>query len=373
MNQRNVHRFCMLLLAFAISVRVLCATGVEARATQALRAWERAPWLLAAVLRCEQEQEQLDPQPQKVWVVELAAQPQEKQPDIPQSQDMPQTGQTQPQAEAPIQAQEIQPQPEPQDIEPQPSAALAFSESEADAITIGGACSYAVDKQALLTRESALDFSVPGPKVLIVHTHSSEAYTPEAGWEYTPSDTLRTTDAARSVIRVGDEIAAVLNERGIETLHDTALNDYPSYDGAYARMQETIGRYLAEYPSIQMVIDVHRDAAEDAAGNPVALKQTVADEACAQLMLVVGTDEGGLEHPNWQENLANALKLQALLNRSAPGLCRDLDLRTERFNQNLTPGSILCEFGATGNTLLEAVRSGRIFGEALAELIEGIA
>ena len=89
---------------------------------------------------------------------------------------------------------------------------------------------------------------------------------------------------------------------------------------------------------------------------------------CAQVMLVVGTDQGGLEHPDWQENLANALKMQALLNRMAPGLCRDIDLRTERFNQHETPGSLLVEFGCTGNTLAEALRSAEYFGRAVCQL-----
>ena len=88
-------------------------------------------------------------------------------------------------------------------------------------------------------------------------------------------------------------------------------------------------------------------------------------------MLVVGTDEGGLSHPDWQENLANALKLQALLNRAAPGLCRSLDLRTERFNQHETPGSLLIEIGSTGNTLAEALRSARILADALIVQIRG--
>ncbi len=254
-----------------------------------------------------------------------------------------------------------------------PPEPLSFSESEAAAITVGGRCSYDFDKTALLTRASAMDFSQAGPKVLIVHTHSSEAYTPEPGWEYEASDPLRTENARFSVIRIGTRIAEILEENGIETMHDTALNDYPSYSGAYDRMAETIAGYLAQYPSIQMVLDVHRDAASDAAGNPVSLTQAVDGETCAKLMLVIGTNEGGLTHPNWQENLANALKVQALTERKAPGLMRDLDLRTERFNQNLTPGSMLVEFGSTGNTLQQALRSAEYFGRALAALIKGCA
>ena len=193
----------------------------------------------------------------------------------------------------------------------------------------------------------------------------------EAGFEYPESDALRTLDERYSVIRVGNEIADILTEAGISVLHDTQPNDYPNYNGAYERMRQTIEEYLAEYPSIRMVLDVHRDAAEDADGNPVALTAEIDGEACAELMLVVGTDEGGLTHPDWQENLANALKVQALLNRSAPGLCRNLDLRTERFNQHETPGSLLVEVGASGNTLAEALRTARIFGQALTAFLRG--
>lgn len=247
---------------------------------------------------------------------------------------------------------------------------LLFDPAEADAITITGSCSYSVDKQALLTRPSALKPSSEGPQVLIVHTHSSEAYTPEPGWEYTASDELRTEQADYSVIRIGSRVAELLTENGISVLHDTALNDYPTYNGAYARMETTIDRYLAEYPSIRMVLDIHRDAASNPDGTPLAHTVTLAGQDCAQLMLVVGTDEGGLTHPDWQENLANALKLQALLNRSAPGLCRDLDLRTERFNQHETPGSLLVEFGSTGNTLQQALRSAEYFSAALVTFLQ---
>ena len=244
----------------------------------------------------------------------------------------------------------------------------SFSAAEADAIAIGGASTYSVDKRTLLTRETALELDGENPKVLIVHTHSCEAYTPEEGWEYTSSDPFRTEDAERSVIRIGTRLTEILNEYGVGAIHVTELNDSPSYNGAYERMRQTIEAYLAKYPSIQMVLDVHRDAADDPAGMPVSFAATVDGARCAQLMLVVGTDEGGLTHPDWQENLANALKMQALLNRMAPGLCRDIDLRTERFNQHETPGSLLVEFGCTGNTLAEALRSAEYFGRAVCQL-----
>lgn len=335
------------MLVFSILVRVLLATGAEAHAQTLLSGMlpDRPPQTAEA---------------ERVWPVHIYM--------------------SEPQAESASASAEAAPEPSGQALPPEPPEAeapaappLCFDAAEADAIDITGACSYEVDKAALLTRPSALDFSGAGPKVLIVHTHTSEAYTQSDGWTYEESDELRTADAAQSIVRVGDEIAAVLESHGIETLHETALNDYPSYNGAYARMETTIEDWLTQYPSIQMVLDVHRDAVEDRAGFPAALTAKIDGEEYARLMLVVGTDEGGLTHPRWQENLANALKLQALVNRSAPGLCRDIDLRTERFNQHETDGSLLCEFGASGNTLSQALRTARVFADVLVSFINGVA
>ena len=333
------NRFCMSLVAFAVIVRLLLATGVSAALDSAVG--------LAPKLEAPDE-----PDVFLLEILEPETAPSEPpvQPEIAAASEAP--------AEKETEAEPVDPP-------------LVFSADEADAIGIVGACSYQPDKQALLTRPSALSLSDDGPAVLIVHTHSSEAYTMEVGFEYQESDALRTLDERYSVIRVGDEIADILTEAGISVLHDTQPNDYPNYNGAYERMRQTIEGYLAEYPSIQMVLDIHRDAAEDADGNPVALTVEADGEACAELMLVVGTDEGGLSHPDWQENLANALKIQTLLNRSAPGLCRNLNLRTERFNQHETPGSLLVEVGASGNTLAEALRSARILGQALAVFLRG--
>ena len=337
-NDSFESRFCIGLIVFAAAMRLVLAVGAA----------DAAPSGTVAA-----------PEPDVFLLEILAAAPE----DTPE-ETLPAVTQQEP--------DEIPEEPEP---EPEPEAPACsppvFTAKEADAIELAGACSYTPDKQALLLRPSALDFDQDGPTVLIVHTHSSEAYTMETGFEYPESDELRTQDSRYSVIRVGEELASILTDAGISVLHDTAPNDYPNYNGAYERMRQTIEGYLAEYPTIQMVLDIHRDAAEDADGNPVALTAEVGGEDCAELMLVVGTDEGGLSHPDWQENLANALKLQALLNRAAPGLCRSLDLRTERFNQHETPGSLLIEIGSTGNTLAEALRSARILADALIVQIRG--
>lgn len=244
-------------------------------------------------------------------------------------------------------------------------------ETEADIpaeVDVDNTCGAVFDQAALLAQPLTLT-AADGPVVLIVHTHATEAYTLTEGETYTASAAYRTEDTAHNVVRVGQALCDRLNANGIWTLHDTSLNDLAGYDGSYERMEETIGSYLREYPTLQMVIDVHRDAVEDAAGKAVALSAQSGGESCARLMLVVGTDQGGLEHPNWQENLANALKLQSVLEGSYPGLCRSLDLRTERFNQHATPGSFLVEVGSNGNTLEQALRSAQILGNALAQML----
>lgn len=338
MNKRTERAFCLALLIFSAAVRISLSSGFDPGIFSRLSAlWESRA--------ADADTPRAVP---LIWKVDL----------LPAEAD----------AEA---APVLLSVPESPPVKTLPAVPmLLFDPAEADAVTIAGSCSYSVDKQALLTRPSSLKPSSDGPQVLIVHTHSSEAYTPEPGWEYTPSDELRTEETDYSVIRIGSRVAELLTEAGISVLHDTALNDYPTYNGAYARMEATIDGYLAEYPSIQMVLDIHRDAASNADGSPLAHTVALHGQDCAQLMLVVGTDEGGLTHPDWQENLANALKLQALLNRIAPGLCRDLDLRTERFNQHETPGSLLVEFGSTGNTLQQALRSAEYFSAALVTFLQ---
>lgn len=246
---------------------------------------------------------------------------------------------------------------------------ITFTGQEAEAIAIGGSAESTVDKASLLLSPLNMRTDTE-PQVLIVHTHTSEAYTQEEGWEYEPSDDFRTQDAEYNMVRVGEALAQELRNLGIAVIHDTTVNDSPAYQGAYERSYDCIAAQLAAHPSIQIVLDIHRDAAEDDEGNALPRRTVVEGENCAQLMLVVGTDEGGLQHPNWRENLSFALKLQALLNRDAPTLCRNLSLRKERFNQHFTPCSLLVEVGAAGNTLAEALPSARYLARALAALIK---
>ena len=208
-----------------------------------------------------------------------------------------------------------------------------------------------------------------GPQVLIVHTHGSEAYTMPPGQEYVPSGESRTTDSQFNVVRVGDEIAAVLEAAGLEVLHDASLHDYPEYSGAYGRSLETVERYLEEYPTIRFVLDVHRDAISDGDGSPYKVISNVEGRSAAQMSFVIGTDGGGLEHPQWRENLKFAAAVQQELAGRYPTLMRPITVRNSRYNQHTTTGSLLVEMGAAGNSLDEALLSARLLGEVLAEVI----
>lgn len=208
------------------------------------------------------------------------------------------------------------------------------------------------------------------PQILILHTHGSEAYTPAPGTEVVWSGDYRTTDTRYNVVKVGDEMAAAFGEAGISVLHDRTLYDYPSYSGAYDRALAAIQSYLAQYPSIRFILDVHRDAIEDGQGNQYKVVSPIEGVGtAAQMTLVVGSDGSGLTHPDWMENLRLAVALQQDLLTEYPTLMRPLLLRNSRYNQHATTGSLLVEVGAAGNAPEEALLAGRLFAQRMTEVL----
>lgn len=231
--------------------------------------------------------------------------------------------------------------------------------------------SYNIDVSELLRRESKVKLSGDGVQVLIIHTHGTEAYTPDKDNQYVPSDPDRTTDSNYNVLRVGDEIERILSENGIKTVHSYTLNDYPAYSGSYNRALEDIKKHVKENPSVKVVIDVHRDAMVTSAGVKYKAVADINGQRAAQLMFVTGTDEGGLSHDGWRDNLSFQLKLHSRLNTLYPGIMRPINIRRGRFNQHVCPGSMLLEVGTSGNTLPEALYSAQLFaGELAAILLE---
>ena len=161
------------------------------------------------------------------------------------------------------------------------------------------------------------------------------------------------------------QLLQLLEEAGIRVIRDEQLYDHPSYNGSYVRARTAIRDYLAQYPSIRLVLDLHRDAAGDGQGQ-LRTRATVDGQPSAQLMLVLGTN-----HDGYEENLSLSLKLHALLEQAHPGLMRPLQLRAQRFNQDLSPGALLVEVGAAGNTHAEAITAAEALARAVIQLAKG--
>lgn len=253
---------------------------------------------------------------------------------------------------------------------PQPSIP-SFSPEDADFLSLTYSCRLRPDLGALLSRPLSWNLCTEDPSVLILHTHATESYT-QAEERYTESSAYRTTDIDYNMVSIGTYLQQLLKEGGITAIHDTALHDYPSYSGSYVHARSAMEDYLTRYPSIRLVLDLHRDALETPGGQ---LRTLVPDSSppCAQLMLVLGTNAAGQSHDHWKENLSLGLKLQTQLERQMPGITRPLQLRSQRFNQDLSNGALLVEIGAAGNTRQEALAAAEQLAQGILALRFGSA
>lgn len=226
------------------------------------------------------------------------------------------------------------------------------------------------DYDALWAEDAPLSIDRSEPAVLIFHTHTTEGYELlDRDW-YAADTTSRTTDTSRNVARVGSAIAEELERAGFRTLHDTTVHD-EAYSGAYDRSRKTAESYLQKYPNLSVVLDVHRDAIQENDGTKIKPVVTVGGKKAAQIMIISGAEGGkASDFPNWRQNLRFALRLQDALETQAAGLTRPLFFCHRKYNMDLTPCSLLVEFGSEANTLEEAVYAGRLFGRALANLLE---
>ena len=212
-------------------------------------------------------------------------------------------------------------------------------------------------------------YGADAPVVLIVHTHGTEAYS--NGVSYSADESFRTEDASQNVVAVGDVMETVLRAEGIGVIHSREMFDRSSYSESYSNSYAAVASFLAEYPSISYVIDVHRDSVFRQNGACVATDATVCGEPSAQVMIVVGTDEGGANHPTWEKNLSLAMNVQSAMASLEPSVPRKVDLRSAAFNQGLSSGSLLFEIGSCGNTLSEAKRAAAVAALSLAWAIKG--
>lgn len=235
-------------------------------------------------------------------------------------------------------------------------------------------CSDADLRSAVSTPSLPFDVEVDSdePQVLILHTHATETYQTWPDLIYDPDFTARTQNTALNMCAVGEKMTQVLNEAGINTLHDTTLHDSPSYTESYDRSYATTQAYLEKYPSIKVVLDVHRDAIEDSDGTRVKPLCTINGEDTAQVMIIAGCDNGSsIQLPNWRLNLRFAAAWEEAMESRTPGLTRPVMCAYRYYNQDLTTGSLLIEIGGHANTVTEAIRAGQYAAEALAVLLGG--
>ena len=218
----------------------------------------------------------------------------------------------------------------------------------------------------------AIEKDSAAPQVLIMHTHATEDYRLSAGLWFTPGDGARSTDRSINMCAVGRVMADTLNAAGICTLHDETLNDYPSYTGSYANSRAVVQQYLAQYPSIKVVLDVHRDAIETEGGSRMAPVCTVDGRQAAQVMIICGCDNGTtVRLPGWRQNLRFAAAWERSMEGMYPGFTRPVLFSYRFYNQDLTTGSLLIEIGGHGNNLNEALYAGQLAANGLVQALLG--
>lgn len=224
-----------------------------------------------------------------------------------------------------------------------------------------------IDLKELLGEELLFKIEKNGePQVLIVHSHATESFMTEDRDYYTASDTSRSTDNTKNMVAVGNALAKKLNDAGIVTLHSDTLHDYPDYNYSYTNSAKTIKEYLQKYPSIKIVLDMHRDAV-GASPDKVKVTTKIGGKSAAQVMLVMGTN-----YENYRENLKLAVRLHQTVEIMYPGLARAISLVPYEYNQSLHTGSLLIEMGTDANTVEEVRYSAELVGDALISLCNSL-
>ncbi len=232
---------------------------------------------------------------------------------------------------------------------------------------------YSSDKiKEMLKTEHSLSLSTDpeaGPQLLIYHTHATEGYEPYDNGCFDTERGWRSTDPNKSMVAVGEALRSVLKEKGVSTVHDSTLHDSPGYNGSYKRSAETVLKRMEENPSLTVFLDIHRDAIEPSSKEIIKPTAVINGKKAAQIMIISGCDDGTMDMPNFWENLRFAAALASKMEEMYPGLCRPILFDYRRYNMNLSPGLLLIEIGASGNTLEEAQYSAELLGNALAALL----
>lgn len=228
-----------------------------------------------------------------------------------------------------------------------------------------------LDIESVLGQRADIEITdITQPTVLIFHTHTSEGYEMlERDW-YAKGYNARSNNPAENVVRVGSEIAKCLTEAGFIVIHDKEIHD-DTYGTAYDHSGKNVQKYLEQYPSIQVVLDIHRDAIHPSDEKKIKPAAVINGKTAAQIMIITGAQEGKVkEFPDWEYNLCFALHLQRKCETMFPGLMRPVLFSPRKYNMNMSHCNLLLEMGSDVNTLDEAVYSGRLIANALAELMK---
>lgn len=202
-----------------------------------------------------------------------------------------------------------------------------------------------------------------GKRILIYHTHTHEAYRMAYDGEYEPLEKWRTDDNENNIVRVGDELARLLEAEGFEVVHDITDHELDDLSTAYTRSLETLSTY--EGDEYDMYIDLHRDAYTEGA----QLTCSYSGNNAAKLMMLIGSGENFEEKPFFEENYELACRLTDEINAICPGMCRDVMVKTGRYNQHIAPNSLIIEVGSNMNTLEQALTSMPVLAVAIEEAL----
>lgn len=233
----------------------------------------------------------------------------------------------------------------------------------------------------IIIRAEAIDWeaappvalSGAGAQVLIYHTHSREAYEQDPDDPYKMEEPWRCNDPDHTVVRVGRELAGLLNQKGIPVFHDTTEHEQGDFGTSYTRSLKTLQKDMEKYPSLKVFIDLHRNGYDDA---PPAEKEEVAvihGEKAARFFVLIGTGEGYTtsfkDKPDWEENYKLAKQITAASDAMYPGLAKKVCIRSGRYNQHVSTNAILIEVGSNYTTLKEALVTARLLSDILAEVL----
>ena len=298
----------------------------------------------------------------KILNIELARVSQIEQPPIEQAKDENPVEETKDNNESNIENKNEETQPVSIDVGTQVVTQNPIKENsnvEINGVKIKNETSFEINDSIMNT---GLDINKEN--ITIFHTHTCESYTPTEQYNYQQTGNFRTTDLNYSVARVGDELTNYLMGYGFNVIHDKTYHDYPAYTGSYTRSKTTVENILKSNPS-DIIIDLHRDAIGSKSNYDPSVK--IGEDTAAQLMFVIGTNGGGLYHPNWQSNLKFAIELQQKANEIYPGLFKTMIVRNSRYNQHLGKAACIIEVGATGNTLEQCMNSMKYLAKVFEE------